>query len=417
MRTHDPRQVIEDLRNHLAAHDRRLIFLLGAGASSAINVAAADTLTSKEKQKHEPLIPGTEGLTEECAAAVKDMGVSQAEAWTMLVKQCKQNNRSANVENILSKVRMKIDAIGDDEMLVGLNRKQLSEVEEKICSTIAKIVNPSEDKIPKKIPHDCFAAWVKKINRTVPLEIFTSNYDVLLERAFESSRVPFFDGFVGTYRPFFYPECVEDDNLQPNAKWVRLWKLHGSVNWNIIEGTREQQIIRSQPSESGEMILPSHRKYDESRKQPYVAYMDRLSRVMNSEHSLLITCGYSFGDEHINAILYGALDNRHTANIVALQFNDLKESDETVNAASQRSNFCVIGPNACVISGIWGEWQLTQPIDSKTCSFMDIGFDCNAQPEDKGSAAAVSDELKGRMRLGDFNWFCRFLNAMGGDIH
>jgi hypothetical protein len=48
---------------------------------------------------------------------------------------------------------------------------------------------------------------------------------------------------------------------------------------------------------------------------------------------------------------------------------------------------------------------------------MDIGFDCNAQPEDKGSAAAVSDELKGRMRLGDFNWFCRFLNAMGGDIH
>jgi len=29
--THDPRQVIEDLRNHLAAHDRRLAFLFVGG--------------------------------------------------------------------------------------------------------------------------------------------------------------------------------------------------------------------------------------------------------------------------------------------------------------------------------------------------------------------------------------------------
>lgn len=161
------------------------------------------------------------------------------------------------------------------------------------------------------------------------------------------------------------------------------------------------------------MILPSHWKYDESRKQPYMAYMDRLSRTLNSEHALLITCGYSFSDEHINAILYGALDNRNTSNVIALQFQDMKENDGVIEAAVRRSNLTVIGPNGGVISGTWGFWQLTQPVDNRTYSFMDIGFDSNALPEEGGSPAAASADLMGRMRLGDFNWFCRFLDAMG----
>ncbi len=161
------------------------------------------------------------------------------------------------------------------------------------------------------------------------------------------------------------------------------------------------------------MILPSHRKYDESRKQPYVAYMDRLSRILNKEHSLLITCGYSFGDDHINAIIYGALDNRNTSNVIVLHFQDLNEGTDLVKAALQRSNLTVIGPNGGVISGKWGLWKLTQPIDNKTCTFMDTAFDSNASPEDDGSPAAASIDLKGRLRLGDFKWFCCFLKSMG----
>jgi len=311
---------------------------------------------------------------------------------------------------------MKIDAIGEGESLIGLNRTQLCEIEKTICAAIAKTASPAEETIPEQTPHDGFAAWVKKVNRTAPLEIFTTNYDVLFERAFETSRVPIFDGFVGTYRPFFYPECLDDDDLLPKARWIRLWKLHGSVNWLLEDGTAGRRIVRSHHNESGELILPSHRKYDESRKQPYMAYMDRLSRILNSEHALLIACGYSFSDEHINAILYGALDNRSTANIIAFQFEDLDENDKLIDAAVRRSNLTVIGPNGGVISGIWGVWQLTQPVDSKTCSFMDSAFDSNALPEDEGSPAAESEDLKGRMRLGDFNWFCRFLKEMGPDI-
>jgi hypothetical protein len=413
MNAHDPRRVIEDIRDHLAAHDRHLAFLFGAGTSSAVNTAPAPSPGAK--QAHVPLIPGIEGLTATCNAAVCKLGKIQTAAWEVLSKQCKKDSCAANIENVLSRVRMKIDAIGDGESLLGLDRKGLSEIESTICVAIAKTVNPSPNKFPSKMPQDQFAAWVRKVSRSAPMEVFTTNYDLLFERAFEAARVPVFDGFVGTHHPFFYAECLEDETLLPNPKWIRLWKLHGSVNWFVEDGSAGKRIARGQPTASGELILPSNRKYDESRKQPYLAYMDRLSRIINSDHSLLITCGYSFGDEHINAILYGALDNRRTANVIALQFQNLEENSPLVEAAIRRSNLSVIGPNAGVITGEWAPWQLTQPVDNKTSSFMDIGFDSNALPEDEGSAAVDSADLKGRMRLGDFMWFCRFRNAMGPD--
>ena len=408
--------MIEEVRNHLAAHDRRLAFLFGAGTSSAVNIASAPA--PGEKPQHEPLIPGIEALTGVCGAAVAALGGDEAKAWDILLKQCEQDGKRANVERVLSRVRMKIDAIGDGETLVGLGRDQLIAIERAICATIAKTVNPSEDRIPRHIPHCDFAAWVKKVNRTAPLEIFTTNYDVLLERAFEASRVPVFDGFVGTNEPFFYAECLDDDDLLPTSKWIRLWKLHGSVGWRLAEedGGKRRRIVRGQPREDGEMILPSHRKYDESRKQPYMAYMDRLSQTLNSQHALLVAIGYGFGDEHINSILFGALDNRNTANVIALQFGELKEDDEIVQAATRRSNLTVIGSNGAVISGIWGSWKLAQPVDKKTYAFMDIVFDSNALPEEGGSPAALTDDLTGRMRLGDFVRFCRFLSAMGPDV-
>jgi len=272
--THDPKQVIEDVRNHLAAHDRRLAFLFGAGTSSAVNIAPASR--TGEKPKHEPLIPGIDGLTEICGEAVKAMGKLQAAAWKTLAAQCGQASLGANVENILSNVRMKIDAIGADEKLMGLDREHLWEIERTICRTIAKTACPAEEKIPTQTPHNELGAWVRKVNRTVPLELFTTNYDILFERAFEASRVPVFDGFVGTHHAFFYPECLDGEDLLPKAKWIRLWKLHGSVNWHTEENSKDgatgKRIIRTQPSEAGEMILPSHWKYDESRKQPYMAY-------------------------------------------------------------------------------------------------------------------------------------------------
>lgn len=405
--SHDPRQAIEDLRNHVAAHDRPLSFFFGAGTSCAVNTAPQ--AAPGDRRLHKPLIPALDALTETCREAVAAIG--HEDAWNLLCQQCVSRSQSANVETLLSMIRMKIDALGDGERLAHLSREEFVELESTVCSTIATSVTPPDDSIPDHIPHDDFAVWIKRVNRTAPLEIFTTNYDILLERSLEAVRVPIFDGFAGSHQPFFYPDCLDDDALLPRANWVRLWKLHGSVNWAksaLPTGTR---IVRTQPQSSGELILPSHRKYDESRKQPYAAYMDRLRRSLHAEHALLVTCGYSFGDEHINEIIFGALDNQPTCNVIALRFSDLSEDSDLTQAATQRSNLLVMAPNAGVVSTIFGEWRLSRPVDAKTHTFMDNAFDSNAVPEEESSTAS-SLAVTGRMRLGDFNWFGRFLRAM-----
>jgi len=80
---HDPRQVIEELRDHLATHDKPLVFLFGAGTSAAINVAPPPK--KGEKPLHKPLIPGIEGLTDHCARVVFERGKEYENAWKALL--------------------------------------------------------------------------------------------------------------------------------------------------------------------------------------------------------------------------------------------------------------------------------------------------------------------------------------------
>lgn len=410
--THDPRQVVEDIRSHLAACDRRLVFLFGAGTSCSVNVAPPSDPSGP--RPFLPLIPGVEALTERCRTVVSGLSDKHEAAWALLSAQCIAGNVPVNVESVLSKVLVKIEAVGDGESLIGLTQQELLAMRRAIGTTIAREVQPSDESIPPQIPHDWFSDWTKRVSRTQPLEIFTTNYDMLFERSLESAGVPVFDGFVGVRQPFFFPDCLDDETLLPGPRWVRLWKMHGSVNWRKIDCGSSAVIIRDQPSEEGELILPSHMKYEESRKRPYIAYMDRLSRLMNQDHSLLVTCGYSFGDEHINSALYSALDNRSTSNVIALLFGDLSTSDRIVQAALRRPNLSLIARNGGVLAGAWGEWKLAKPVDYGTHAFMDLAFDSAASAEDAGSPAGAQVSLGGRMRLGNFYWLTRFLVNMGG---
>lgn len=411
MSTHDPQKVVEDLRNHLAVHDRPPTFLFGAGTSSAINIAPE--AKPGEQHGYIPLVPAIAALTEQCKTTVCGHGEAFEKAWQLIESHCKEDNQVINIENILSKVRSKIDAIGSKETLVGLSKDDLLTFEEIIRETIATAASPSEENIPEDIPHHHFASWVKEATRVAPIEIFTTNYDILLERSLELSATPLFDGFVGAHNPFFLPDSLDREDLLPPADWVRLWKIHGSINWQLADSFQPVRIIRTQPKLTGEMILPSHRKYDESRKQPYTALLDRLGRVLNREHSLLITCGFSFSDEHINSLIFSVLDNQPTANVISLQHGELSQDTPIVKWALSRTNLKVIGPNAGVISGRWGTWHLLNPVDNSTSAFMDLAFDSNAWEETEGGEVDLNAGVRiGQMRLGDFNWFCQFLNTM-----
>lgn len=64
------------------------------------------------------------------------------------------------------------------------------------------------------------------------------------------------------------------------------------------------------------MIYPQATKYVETQKDPFSYLFNGFRNSLNSkEDNILITCGYSFGDDHINAEIEAALfskDNRTT---------------------------------------------------------------------------------------------------------
>lgn len=401
---HDPRQIVETLRNHLASHDKRIVFIFGAGTSCAINIAA-------EGKPYQPLIPAVAGLTKLCRAAVEKNNDTFKPAWESLEKELvaeKGERAKDNVEAFLSKIRMKCDAMSVHDVLLGLHRVNFETIEQIITSTIAANVQPEEATIPKDYPHKYFARWVSRTQRQYPVEIFTTNYDILVERALEEERVPVFDGFVGSHKPFFLAESLNRTDLAPGKNWTRLWKIHGSVNWEIKSDNGQKRIVRDKPVKTGEMILPSHYKYDESRKQPYVALLQRLSAVLDHDDTLLVTIGYSFNDEHINNIIFECAATRPRMHVFSLQYEELPPENDLIKQASHRSNLMVLGPDKAIIGTKEGAWQLQEPLDEKTSDFMCIAFDGDKVKEGEEEGSAVT----GKVKLGDFNCFARFLDSI-----
>ncbi|MCC7316602.1 MAG: SIR2 family protein [Planctomycetes bacterium] len=306
---------------------------------------------------------------------------------------------------------MMLSAVGNADTLSGLNKSEIGALEESVRKTIARVVTPDLTKIPGDSPHKKFAKWLIKSSRQKPIEIFTVNYDVLIEHSLEALRIPTFDGFVGGFRPFFHPDSLRRLEAAPGATWIRLWKMHGSVTWRRMEQDGRFRVVRGEPDPAGEMIYPSFQKYDESRQQPYSAFTDRLSRFLEQDDALLIVAGFSFGDEHINNLIFGALENRPRTHVYALQFDETPEESDLVKRAYQRPNMIVLCPRTGIIGGRRAAWT---PVESP--SFMTDVFELIKKEPAEGAGATRQEEAKcGVMKIGDFASFCAFLEAMTSD--
>lgn len=399
----DAQKTLSDLRDHLARHDKPLAFLFGAGTSCAVRVSSPIDQTVKR-----PIIPAVAGLTTLCKSGVDALGEKYIAAWKEIETQCEESKQAPNVENILSRLRMMLNAIGKKDTLSGLDKDGLKTFEETVRKTIATLVTPDLSLVLNDSPHRKFARWLVRTSRQHPIEIFTVNYDVLIEHALEAERIPIFDGFVGSYKPFFHADSLRRSEIAPGSNWTRLWKMHGSVTWRRIACDGRFRVVRGEPDAAGEMIYPSLQKYDESRQQPYIAFTDRLTRFLEQDDALLIVAGFSFGDEHINNLLFGALENRPRTHVYALQFDEPSEKSDLVKRAYQRSNMIVIGPETGIIGGRRAAWS---PIE--TPSFMEGIFELKSlQPTDSGGNIDHPQAKSGLLNIGDFSCFCDFLESM-----
>lgn len=293
------------LQNALQSDKARIGYLFGAGCPLGIY--------DKLGENSLKLIPDVLGLTNHVDGELKNLDCRKSEilapAWEELTKACKDGGEDTpNVEHILSELRT-LAARRGTTPVGSLTKSILADLDAEVCELIANVMSSS---LPD---HRCsyhrLASWVGGLERAAPVELFTTNYDLLLEQAFEQQRIPLFDGFVGSREPFFDIASIEQDAIP--RRWTRLWKLHGSINWQRRD---DGTVFRAQgkAAKGRAMIYPSHLKYDQSRRMPYLAMIDRLRaffRTDSNRHGfgppVLVVCGYSFSDDHLNEVLLDGL--------------------------------------------------------------------------------------------------------------
>jgi hypothetical protein len=385
VRNFDPDVEIGKLVDQLASHEKPVAFLFGAGTSASV----------KATDGH-PLIPAVAALTKTCFDAVAASGAPYAEAWALIWDALAAGED--NIEGVLSTVRRMQAAITTTDKLVGLNASELGVLSDLIQRTISQEVRPDEGRFPATLPHAALAQWIRRIDRQTAVEIFTTNYDTLIERSLEADEVPIFDGFVGSREPFFVPSSLTRDGMAPGRTWTRLWKLHGSVTWTLSDSKVGTRVIRGPESETGELILPSLLKYDESRKQPYLSMLDRLGRVLNSSQDfILVVAGFGFGDQHINEVIFEGLDANPRMHVFALSYDEVDDKHPLFEPAQRHSNLIVFGPSGAIVGGRPGTWRRGNSSTGVTTRLPAI------YTPDPGDAAA------GSVQLGDFNALCALL--------
>lgn len=165
--------------------------------------------------------------------------------------------------------------------------------------------------------HCRFVRTLYKINRAGlddrrdAIQFITTNYDTLLEDALALELIPFADGFAGGAIAAWDEHLFDSAHRTPNIKAV-VTKLHGSIDWyrsNAAGGrvfrVRHDDLYPDRSDENGSVVIyPQSTKYMASREDPFGHLFQRFRELLSqAQQQVLFVCGYSFGDDHIDAII------------------------------------------------------------------------------------------------------------------
>jgi hypothetical protein len=165
------------------------------------------------------------------------------------------------------------------------------------------------------------------------------------------------------------------------------------------------------------MIFPSHLKYDQSRRMPYLAMLDRLKAFFhgnlrkdrftgNQEEDAprLIVCGYSFLDEHLNEVLLDGLRGNRNAQCFALMYGNLEDHSRAVKYAQRQGNLTVLAKNGAVTGTRLGGYR----------PGTNGGEEHKPWLYEELVTTFKGTENQTRCRLGDFHYFGLFLEQLCG---
>lgn len=223
------------------------------------------------------------------------------------------------------------------------------------------------------------------------LNIFTTNYDRLIEAGAELAGLHLLDRFLGKLMPIFRSSRLDLDmhynppGMRGEPRYLegvaRFTKLHGSVDWvqtgkdirriGLPFGATSVQPYLEAPglSEASAhklMIYPNAAKDRETADYPYVELFRDFAAAVCRPNSTLVTYGYSFGDEHINRVIRDMLTIPST-HLVVISYDDqlgrIMQTYKELGRPSQIS--LLIGPELADLITLT-EHYLPKPAIDKT---------------------------------------------------
>lgn len=148
--------------------------------------------------------------------------------------------------------------------------------------------------------------------------IFTPNYDLLFELAASHVGVPLVRGFLGSALGYFNIQSLSlKIGFEENKKFsslsqsiFKLIKLHGSIDWWKSRSPENSRSVFStqnpkqiQYDVDRVMVMPQRKKVRDTLEYPFSEIFRFSERILGNECKFLVSCGYSYGDEHINDTL------------------------------------------------------------------------------------------------------------------
>ena len=221
----------------------------------------------------------------------------------------------------------------------------------------------------------------KRSDEVIPL--FNLNYDPLLERAAEFSKLRLIDGFIGVENSYYDSNTFQQrigvarrssgrrqfSIIRGN---IHLYKLHGSLGWyeSQSKGVRRCGFNLSIPEDAKRlMIPPQRRKATDTMSIPYSSLWTELRAFIRHGPYLinrLVSIGYGMRDEHVNDVIENGLVRTDlTLMIFAC---DLK--DDVFTRWSKKKNVIIVTNDRSSLNGeiggghprLWDFEQLSKEV-------------------------------------------------------
>lgn len=330
--TEQDRQVVRD---HLASllQVQNLVILIGSGASFHLGSPQTRNLKNSAVQK-----------------LVEEAGESLDETDDKLLSSLNPND-DGDLEKLLNGLQLAAslaDQTGLSEVTFGgegdvksFTKAQIEQLKGKVNVAFAHACQLPAPNCNLADPLESHRQFLSRIVRSrranLPRpKLFTTNYDLVLERSLDELGYPYVDGFSGTVDrrlnlayyglDFHRVETTSQQVVARADSALYLHKIHGSLNWKPTisgeTGVTTLEVVQvlegSASTEEPVLIYPTAAKEGDSLSYPYSDLMRLLSDAVQQNDTAVVTVGYGFGDPHINRILLRSLAINPAINVLAV---------------------------------------------------------------------------------------------------